>query len=115
MEDSNNFAFFSFNDDFNNQPTPKRGGFYRDKAYKDYREYVLMENDLEAMIMDGIVDISVDDTGIFYYTPSKFALQSLAGLDVKPRESTFQTMLEFRGLNIDKYNCFKRMMRRLSP
>ena len=114
MDNSEDFAFFSY-DDLNNQPTPVGGGFYRDKAYKDYREYVLMENDLESMIRDMIVDISVDSTGVFYYTPSKFALQSLAGLNVKPKEATFETMLQIRGLNIDKYNRFKRIMRRLNP
>jgi len=116
MNDSNNFAFFSFNDDFNDPSTPKNGGgFNRDIITKQYLEYIQAEQDLESMVKDGVIDILVDKIGIFYYFPSQVSIDALNGLNVKPKECTFAEMLDRRGLNIDKYNRFKRIVRRFNP
>ena len=115
--DESNFAFFSFNDDFDevNKPNSKGKFTRKDKINYDYIEYVNAENDLESMIRDHVIEIHVDEGGTFFYYPSKLSLDAMVGLKVTPRHSTFAELLSRRGLNIDKYNRYKTLMRRLSP
>ena len=109
----NDYAFFSFNDDNAN----RNYDGYKSSIYKDYMEYVKAEDDLEAMIKDGILDIFVDINGVFEYYPSSKTIESLGSFAsrIKPKPMTFAQMLERRNLNINRYIRYKQMLRRGKP
>jgi hypothetical protein len=97
------FAFFAFNN-FNRPDISS--------LYNDYKEYLMAEDELEMMIKDNVVDIYVSDSGEFHYYPSKCTLDALGG-KITGKFSTFKEMLARRNLNIDRYNRYKHMLRRL--
>jgi hypothetical protein len=111
--DESNYTYFNFNEWGDNSPKWRkpRG----DDISRHYKDYILAENELEDMITDGVVDISVDKTGIFHYHPSKQSLDAIKGFNVKPKYATFADILTTRGLDIHKYIRYKNIMRRLTP
>lgn len=112
--DETNYPFFNFNQ-WDNENNPKRRRRNHDELTRHYRDYILVETELEDMIKDNVVDISVDKTGIFHYHPSKQTLDLISGVNVKPKYATFADVLRLRGLDINKYIRFKNIMRRLTP
>lgn len=105
----NEYAFFSFNDDEN------IGKFFpNSQVYNDFLKYLNTEKELESMLNDNVLDIHVDEHGVFYYYPSKLTQSALPN-NIKPKFTTFNTMLERRGLNINRYNRYKKMLRRMTP
>jgi hypothetical protein len=100
------YIFFSYNEE-NEQPNES-------KVYKDYKKYLNTEDELEDMIIDGVLDVYVDSDGSFHYHASQ-AAQAALPPTVKCKFTTFTNMLEKRGLNINRYNRYKYMLRRMNP
>jgi hypothetical protein len=113
--DNSNFAFFSFNDDFDEKNYEQSiNKYYASKINVEYGEYILAEKDLEAMVSEQVIDFLIDADGTFWYRPTEIAMNAMNTLNLKPKECTFGEMLSRRGLNIDKYNRYKSLVRRLS-
>jgi hypothetical protein len=100
------YVFFSFNDGV---PLPPESN-----THKDYQKYLNTEDELEDMIIDGVLDIYVDSDGSFHYHASE-ATRAALPPDVKCKFTTFANMLHKRGLNINRYNRYKYMLRRMNP
>jgi hypothetical protein len=101
--------FFSHEPDQNNDE--------QSKIYLDFMRYLDEEKNLEDMIKDEVLDIFVDQHGIFHYYISD-KTKNLLGDSVmkhfKPSFATFADMLQLRGLSINRYNRYKTMLRRKS-
>jgi hypothetical protein len=117
MEGSD-FAFFEFNGDFIPPPNNNRGRDSLRALLRDFKPYTDAEDDLEAMLLDNIIEIMVDDCGLFHYHPSKASIDAIHGMSgfekLAPKSCTFADMLFRRGLNINNYNRFKSLLRKLS-
>jgi hypothetical protein len=100
------YMFFSFND---GTPKPPESS-----VYNDYKKYLNAEDELEDMILDGVLDIYVDSNGCFHYHASQ-ATQNALPPTVECKFTTFANMLQKRGLNINRYNRYKYMLRRMNP
>lgn len=84
------------------------------KIYKEYSLYIEAENDLEDMIRDDILNIFVDENGVFHYEVTDTVIKALPE-GYTPRMSTFADILAKRNLNIDKYNRYRLILRRKNP
>jgi hypothetical protein len=94
---------------YNQNDKPEQSNLYR-----DYLRYLDTESDLESMIADNVLDIYVDEKGTFHYITTQEILNSLPH-GYKAKMATFADMLSLRGLNINRYNRYKQMLRRMNP
>lgn len=103
---NSDYAFFSFGDDESSK--------IESEVYKDYLRYMKAESELEDMIFDGVLDVYVDEDGSFHYKASKTTMMAFPPT-VKANFTTFKTILEKYNLNINRYNRYKYMLRRMNP
>ena len=103
MEDENEFFFFSLGGE------DSAKNIYLN-LLKDYSKYIQFEMELEDMLTDGVIDISVDKNGIFHYTPSKMAMESIKKEETVVKHMTFSDMLVQQGMSPHKYIEFKKVI-----
>lgn len=98
----------------NNGDDPFNYGYEKtSKLYREFSQYVTVEDELEEMIKDDILDIYVDEYGNFYYMLRKEIAEAVIGeSSLSPKMTNFANMLKRRNLDINKYNRFKSMFRR---
>lgn len=75
------------------------------------RNIVETENDLESMIKDDIVDVLIDEKGIFHYRVNDKYFDRLKEMnaDINRKTSTFSQMCFERGIDM---NIFKRFFKK---
>jgi len=105
--DDNFKNYFADNDNF-------RRYLKQSRFYKEFHDYLKVENDLEDMICDEILDIYVDTDGTFHYVVTD-AIKSQLPEGYCGKMSTFADILSKRNLNISKYNRYRMMLRKKNP
>jgi hypothetical protein len=80
---------------------------YNQDIAKDYSRYLDAEDELEDMILDGILEIYVDSTGRFYYFPSEKTMKALGEFAKDAKFCDFSVFLEHRGLSINTFRLYK--------
>lgn len=72
------------------------------------RKIIDMENELEEMIRENIIDILVDDNGLFHYQVSDEYFNRLIKLtkDITRKSSTFRDMCCDREIDTDIFDKF---------